>query len=172
VAAAKQLIAEAGIPTPIAVTILVPNNPALVRMVQLIQSQEAEAGIQVTVSPGETVAVATQAANGDFDVLVDEFSGRVDPDLNIANYHGTNGGDNYAHASDQGVDDLLAAARGEPDVAKRKVLYAEVVKAILERRNLIYLYSEKIVSAYTAKLTGYEDFMDGLPRFEHAHLNP
>jgi peptide/nickel transport system substrate-binding protein len=172
IAEAKQLIAESGLPTPIPVTILVPNNPALVRMVQLIQSQEADAGFQVAVSPGETVAVATQAANGDFDMLVDEFSGRVDPDLNIANYHGTNGGDNYAHASDKAIDDLLLQARAESDTMKRKALYAEIVKAIRERRNLIYLYSEKIVTAYTDKLAGYEDFMDGLPRFEHAYLKP
>jgi hypothetical protein len=55
---------------------------------------------------------------------------------------------------------------------KRKALYAEIVKAIRERRNLIYLYSEKIVTAYTDKLVGYQDFMDGLPRFEHAYLKP
>jgi peptide/nickel transport system substrate-binding protein len=172
VAAAKHLIAESGVATPVAVTILVPNNPTLVRMVQLIQSQESEAGINVQVAPGEVVAVATQAANGDFDVLVDEFSGRVDPDLNISNYHATNGGDNYSHASDAPIDALLDKARSESDPAKRKLLYAEVVKAILARRNLLYLYSEKIITGYTAKLDGYVDYMDGLPRLEHARLQP
>ncbi len=165
VAQAKQLIAQSGLPTPIPVTILVPNNPTLVRMVQLIQSQEKEVGFDVTVSPGEVVAVATQAANGNFDMLVDEFSGRLDPDLNITNYQGTGGSDNYSNASDPQIDAALQGARQTQDPAVRKTMYAQIVQQILNRRALIYLYSENIAVGLSTNLTNLDVRPDGYIRY-------
>jgi peptide/nickel transport system substrate-binding protein len=169
---AKALVAASGIATPIPVTIFVPNNPTLVRMVELIQSQEKEVGFDVTVTPGEVVAVATQAAQGNFDILVDEFSGRADPDLNLTNYQGTGGSDNYSNASDPAIDAALQAARVESDFAKRKALYAQAIPLIMARRALIYLYSEKLVAGHSVKLIGFDERPDGYIRYEHMSLQP
>jgi ABC-type transport system substrate-binding protein len=71
---------------------------------------------------------------------------------------------------DPEVDSLLERARTEFDLETRKATYAEIVKLLIARRNVITFQHEVLYSAHTARLNGFELFADGMPRLTHAYL--
>ncbi len=52
---------------------------------------------------------------------------------------------NWSRVRDARLDQLLAAARGEPDEAKRKTLYAEAHKIVKDEVSVLPLYQEAVI---------------------------
>jgi peptide/nickel transport system substrate-binding protein len=170
IVAAKKLVTDSGVATPIAVELQMTNSPVNVRLGELIQSQTAEAGFAVKVVPLENVTAFNNQNEGKFDVQVTPWSGRVDPDANIYRFHYSTGTDNFPKAADPALDALLDQARAETDVAARKALYAKIVEQVRARRSVIYFQHQNIYAAYTANLKGFEMYVDGMPRLKSASL--
>ena len=122
VARARALLREAGVTTPLAVEMTVPNNPDLRQVGEVIQSMAAEAGFAVTLRAMEFASSLQAATRGEFQTYLVGWSGRVDPDGNITTFTRTGGGQNDGRYSNPEVDRLLDAARVELDVAKRRDL--------------------------------------------------
>ncbi len=93
------------------------------------------------------------------------WSGRVDPDGNIANFVRTNGSQNICGYSNPAVDALLDEARKTPDTAKRRDLYGQVITRLHDDVPLIYLYRQKNLTGVSSKVVGVQVFGDGLVRF-------
>jgi peptide/nickel transport system substrate-binding protein len=171
VEAAKQLIAEAGVATPIKVRFQMQATPVNTRLGELIQTQTAEAGFEIELTPLDNATALQNQVDGNFDVSLARWSGRVDPDANIYRFHHTTGADNYAKASDPEIDALLDQARTEYDLETRKGVYAQVEELIRARRSSISFQHEVLYSAHTADLKGYALYVDGMPRLAHAYLS-
>ncbi len=62
------------------------------------------------------------------------------------------------------VDKLLDDARAVADPGKRKAIYADVTRIILEDNPKLYLYHRRVLIAHTARLEGYRQMPDGLVR--------
>jgi peptide/nickel transport system substrate-binding protein len=170
VEAAKKLVAASGIATPIPVEIQMANSPVNVRLGELVQSQEAEAGFAVKVVPLENTAALKNQTDGTFEVQVTPWSGRVDPDGNIYRFHHTGAADNSANASDPALDSLLDQARAERDVTARKALYKQIVEAVRARRNVITFQVQNLYAAHPVALQGFAMYVDGMPRLKSAFL--
>ncbi|MBR0659273.1 ABC transporter substrate-binding protein [Neoroseomonas oryzicola] len=171
VARARALLREAGVTTPLAVEMTVPNNPDLRQVGEVIQSMAAEAGFAVTLRAMEFASSLQAATRGEFQTYLVGWSGRVDPDGNITTFSRTGGGQNDGRYSNPEVDRLLDAARVELDVAKRRDLYAQAVRiAFGQDVGRIYLWHRKNIMAHSARLTGYRPIADGMIRLQGMRL--
>lgn len=168
VAKAKDLIRQAGVPTPIKVDMLVLNQTEPQRLGEAIQAQAKEAGFDVVVRPTEATVAQDSGRKGQFNVSYGVWSGRVDPDLNIWQFQHTMGADNQSNVSDPKIDSLLDKARTEVNIDARKKLYADAIGAILARNNTIYLGYQVVYAAFPKTVQGFEMYADGMPRLKNA----
>ncbi|GAA3705299.1 ABC transporter substrate-binding protein [Nonomuraea antimicrobica] len=162
---AKQLVQASGVPAPVPVTLTSPNDAVNQRLAQVIQQMAKEAGFDVSVQTAEFVSTLEQGKSGKFDVLLNGWSGRVDPDGNLTNLVTTKGSNNYSGMSDPGIDDPIKQAAAESDPAKRAELYGSSMRRAAELRGVLYLYHNKYYLGMSKNVAGVQYFKDGLPRF-------
>jgi peptide/nickel transport system substrate-binding protein len=164
VARARRLLAEAGTPNPV-VNLMIPNNPDLRQVGEVIQSMAREAGFEIRLQATEFASALQAAARGDFEAFLVGWSGRSDPDGNIYSFASCKGGQNDGRYCDAEVDRLLDEARAVPDAAARIAIYRKVAALYLERdRGRIYLWHRKNLFAHSARLQGLRLVPDGLIR--------
>jgi peptide/nickel transport system substrate-binding protein len=171
VAKAKQLLANAGVATPVKLTLRSDNNTQTQQLDQILQSQAKEAGFDIKIETSDITSLIADEKSGDYDAFILQWSGRVDPDANIRAFNATTGSLNYTGASTPEVDTLLGQGVGTADVAARKPIYDQVTKALQARLNIIYLFHDVYLDGVSAKLTGFQMFSDGLPRLKTATLS-
>lgn len=171
VARARQLLAEAGIRTPLQVEMTVPNNPDLRQVAEVIQAMVREAGFELRINAMEFASSLQAATRGDFETYLLAWSGRVDPDGNTWTFIHSRGPQNDGRYSNPEVDRLLDAARVETDAAKRLSLYEQMWQTSLRQdRHRIYLWHRKNIVAHTARLQGFRTVPDGLIRIQDLRL--
>ena len=164
---ARALLREAGVTTPLAIELTVPNNPDLRQVGEVIQAMTAEAGFAVTLRAMEFASSLQAAARGEFQTYLVGWSGRTDPDGNITTFTRTGGGQNDGRYSNPEVDRLLDDARVELDVAKRRDLYAQAMRiAFGQDVGRVYLWHRKNIMAHQARLVGYRPISDGMIRLQ------
>jgi peptide/nickel transport system substrate-binding protein len=167
VAKARQLLAAAGLANGYKFELMTVNNPQQQRVAQIVQGMAREAGFDISLRPMEFAAGLKEYDAGTYQVYLIGWSGRVDPDANIHQFHSCGGSLNQANVCDQEVDDLLNKARQVSDTAERKRLYSEAIKAFTrDRRNIIYLYHLNYIVAFPQNLKGYQATADGLIRLK------
>jgi peptide/nickel transport system substrate-binding protein len=71
---------------------------------------------------------------------------------------------NYPGYCNNEVDKELKAAREVEKPAERLAHYKKVAEQTLKDRPILYLGHQKWIYAFTAKLTGFEPYPDGLIR--------
>jgi peptide/nickel transport system substrate-binding protein len=162
---ARRLLAEAGAPVPLPLSLIVDNTPRGRRIGEAIKSMTAEGGFDVQIEPTEFASSLDVTDAGRFEAFQLGWSGRVDPDGNIASFLRTRGSLNISGYSDPEVDKLISDARTNPDVAERKRLYGELVGKLHEDWPLIYLWRQKNILGVSNKLGKVEMFGDGIVRF-------
>ncbi len=167
---AKEIVAGAGVPTPIPVTLDVGTSPDNLRLGQVIQAQAKEAGFAVKVSPGEFASTLDRADTGDFDTLQVGWSGRVDPDGNLYNHTHTGAPLNTSGISNPELDKALDTARLTTDEDERRALYSEAMQILNEERGILYLYHPVNYLATAPDVVGVDYYADGLPRLKTAGM--
>jgi peptide/nickel transport system substrate-binding protein len=167
---AAQLLEEAGVATPVPVELTVTNDTEAVRLGEIVQSLAAEAGFDVSVAPTEFASSLDEATAGNFELYQVGWSGRIDPDGNTHAFHHTTGTLNYSGSSDAAIDELLERGRAVTDDAERREIYAQLVDAVRERRNIIYLYHENLFTGAKQEVSGFEVYGDGLPRLKNVSV--
>ena len=172
VAAAKKLLAEAGITAPVIVKLTVPNSPQSLQVSEVLQAMGKEAGfdVQPTVMDFGTALATTQ--RGDYAAFLIGWSGLLDADSNIYSFLHTGGPLNITNYSNKLVDDALDAARIAADPNTRRAEYAKMWTQERADLPIIYLYTPSYIVGATAKLTGYHVLPDGLIRLQGASLLP
>src|SRR6266567_2352607 len=95
------------------------------------------------------------------------WSGRVDPDANIFQFHTCGATLNTTQSCDEGVGAILHRAREVSDLAQRTSLYRQAVdKFAFSRRNILYLYHLNYIVSHPKSLKGYKAVPDGLIRIK------
>lgn len=162
---AKALLREAGQPNP-SFTLLAPNSPVESQVAQIIQAMAGEAGFQVKVEVMESSAmVARSERGGQYDAAFGIWSGRADPDGNIALWIASDGFLNRMSYSNPKVDAAFVAARQTTDVAKRQGFYHEAATAWLADRPMMVLYHYRWFWGLKGGLSGFVPSPDGLIHF-------
>ena len=163
VAKAEALLQQAGIPHP-AFTLLIGNSSVEQQEGEVLQSMAGEAGFVVKLQAAEANAQVAAARAGNYDATVVIWSGRPDPDGNVAIWLQCDGFLNWGKYCNPSFDALLAKARGVTDVAARQAAYRQVVDVYLRDRPHIVLYHAKWLWALSNKVSGFVPTPDGLIR--------
>jgi peptide/nickel transport system substrate-binding protein len=173
VAKAKQLLAQAGVPTPVKFTLMTTNAPDAIRTGEVIKAMAAEAGFDITLNPVEFATALNLQDAGKSEAFLIGWSGRIDPDGNIYNFHTCGASQNVTSVCDTAIDDVLKQTCAVADNAQRAALYAQVMdmqappeRSLLTRRNVIYLWHPVNLVALHKKVTGFVAVPDGLLRLQ------
>lgn len=172
IAKAKQLVADSGVPAPIDVDLVVEAaNSESAKLGTVIQSMAKEAGFAVHVRPTEFTTALDAASKGDFMTFQVGWSGRLDPDQNIAPFWDPTSALNYSGANYADVQKLLEQERTTTDEDQRKQIFQDLAESFLVHNNIIYLYHPQVVMGYRSAVSGIQYFGDGLIRLKNASLS-
>lgn len=167
---ARALLAEAGYDR-VAFELMVSNNPESIRVGEVIQALAGEAGFDVSLRATEFATALNLQEQGEYDVFQIGWSGRIDPDGNIHQYHTCDGALNETGFCNAEVDDLLNGARAAGDTDARAELYAQALERYLPNRHIVYLYHTQLFFPHTTRLQGFEAYPDGIIRFQGVRLD-
>jgi peptide/nickel transport system substrate-binding protein len=165
VARAKKLLADAGHAGGYSFEMTIVNDPQQRRVGEVIQGMAKEAGFNISLKPSEFASALKDDDAGKTQAFLIGWSGRVDPDANIHQFHTCGGSLNTTLACDESIDALLNKAREVSDQGQRAALYREAIdKLTRSRRNILYIYHLNYIVAYPKALKGYKSVPDGLIR--------
>ena len=168
---AKALLQQAGTPHP-AFTLMTDNSPVEVQVGEVIQSMAAEAGFDIKLQALESNAQTAAGKAGTYDAMLVLWSGRADPDGNVAIWEACNGFLNWGKYCNAKFDDVLTQARSVTEVAQRQALYRQLSDIYLEDRPHIVLYHAKWLWGVSDKLSGFTPTPDGMIRPQGMRLAP
>jgi peptide/nickel transport system substrate-binding protein len=163
---AKQILADAGITTPIDVTLDVINSTPFTDMAQSLQASFAEAGINFEILPGTGAQVITKYRERTHEAMLlywgPDF---MDPHSNAKAfaYNSDNSDENYtatttwrnAWAVPQELNDKVTAALAEPDQAARDALYVEIQKEAQASSPIVIMFQAALQIAMANNVEGY-----------------
>lgn len=162
---AKALLAEAGVPNP-SFTLLVTNSPVTQQVGQMIQAMAGEAGFDIKLQALEAATLAASADAGDFQAAIAIWSGRLDPDANMAAWAGCDAFQNWGRYCSPDLDGVLAQARATTDQAQRVALYRQAAGVFLADLPQIVLYHYRSVWGMRRAVQGFIPYPDGLMRLQ------
>jgi peptide/nickel transport system substrate-binding protein len=164
VAKAKALMREAGVTAPFDIDFMLPKGAETQAVAEVIQAMAAEIGINMKIRVTEFATSLKQAESGEYQAFLLAWSGRTDPDGNLYIFHKCKAPQNYPGYCNPEADRLLDEGRAVADFAKRKAIYEQLTKVILEDDPKLYLYHRRVLIAHTTRLEGYRQMPDGLVR--------
>ncbi|GAA3176405.1 ABC transporter substrate-binding protein [Blastococcus jejuensis] len=171
VAQAEQLLADAGVQTPLTMGLMVTDEfPETVTAAQVIASQLGEIGVEVDIETLDFATWLDRQAQGDFDAFLLGWLGNIDPADFYEAQHITDGVSNYQGYSNPDVDSLLTEAATEVDEDARKELYDQAAEQIVDDVSYLYLYNPDVVQAWAPGLSGYQIRADKAINFENVEL--
>ncbi len=162
-AGAKALLAEAGVPHP-KLTLLTTDAPVEVQVGEVIQSMVAEAGFDLTLQKGEAVAQTAATASGNYQASMVLWSGRPDPDGNIANWMRCDGALNWTGWCSKAMDAALDRGAQAFDDTARKAAYHDANAIWMADLPYLPLYHFTWFWGLSAKVQGFTPRADGLIR--------
>jgi peptide/nickel transport system substrate-binding protein len=160
---AKALMKAAGVGR-LTLTLRIANTPIATQTGELIQSMAAEAGFDIKLQATEANAGVAAAQAGDYQITTGIWSGRADPDGNIAIWLAKDGFLNWGKYDSPELDSLLVRARSVTDPALRAPLYKQISEIYLRDRPMMILYHQNWIFGTTARLSGFVPVPDGLIR--------
>ena len=169
-AKARQLVKESGVANP-SFTMLTPNTDIAKQAMEIIQAMAKEAGIDIKLQLIEFVTMLEQTRAGNFEADYVGWSGRIDPDGNIANLLSCKSAGNDGRYCNDGVEKLLQQAQLSVDPAVRKKSYDPAIRQILADLPIIYLWHGTWLYAFDARLKGFVAYPDGIVRLNGVTLN-
>jgi peptide/nickel transport system substrate-binding protein len=164
VAKAKALMRDAGVTAPFDIDFMLPKGAETQAVAEVIQAMAAEIGINMKIRVTEFATSLKQAESGEYQAFLLAWSGRTDPDGNLYIFHKCKAPQNYPGYCNPEADRLLDEGRAVADFAKRKAIYEQLTKVILEDDPKLYLYHRRVLIAHTTRLEGYRQMPDGLVR--------
>jgi peptide/nickel transport system substrate-binding protein len=171
VAEAKSLVAASGVATPINLTLMVPTGSLNVEEGEIIAADAKPAGFDITIQPTEFTTALTDAAAGNYQLFDIGWSGRVDPDQDTTAFYTQGNPDDYTGQGPSSIMTPLAKADLTTNVASRKALYDQAVKAMIQWGGIVYLVATTNQLAYQKAVTGVLMTPDGLLHFDPAVLS-
>ncbi|WP_069166602.1 ABC transporter substrate-binding protein [Nocardia altamirensis] len=164
----KQLLAEAGVPTPYPVTMQVMNVKDQLDYAQALRDSVAQGGFDLKIVPAEYSGMLDAQKKGSYETLLLGWSGRIDPDGNTSRFLTTGSSGNYSGINSPVLDDLLGWAAHSTSAAQRGALYEQAVRVIQRENPYIYTYRLRNLTVHSTWVTGIEVYADGAVRLGKA----
>jgi peptide/nickel transport system substrate-binding protein len=145
--------------SPSRLTILAPDDPALVDLANNIASDWKELGLAIKVEAVNAGDLHARLEAGDFDVALIElsFEPSADPDPYVFWHQGQYGsGQNFGGMDDRRISEALEMARRDPTGINRVIHYHDFQELFAERVPALVLYYPLYVYAADARLQGVQ----------------
>jgi peptide/nickel transport system substrate-binding protein len=145
VEAAKAILAEAGIETPLTIEYLgLPQYPELLKTGEVVREQLKDIGIEMNIEPVDVSVWFDRFVSGDYQITSAYQERSIDPDNFYALVLRSGGLVNTTGYSNPELDALVDAARTETDEATRKDLYAQIREIVAVDAPIIFAHYETI----------------------------
>jgi len=164
VAKAKALLKEAGVTGRLTVDFMVVNTPETRAVAEVLQAMSADAGFDLKIRITEGATALKEGEDGNFQLYMNWWSGRSDPDGNSVIHQTCGAPQNLGHYCDKQIDAWHQEARAVADPAARKAIYEKIAAKYLAEGSMIYLYHPQMLIAHTDRLENYRPMPDGLVR--------
>jgi len=156
IARAKKLLAEAGYPNGLKITLATQNQLDVVPIATVWKEQLAKIGVQVDI---QIVPSDVYYGNGDQSWLVADFGitdwgSRATPVTYFKLAYTSDAQWNESHWSDAQFDEITSKVDKEMDKARRVALYKQAQQILIDRGPVIVAYFEKAVAGLSANLQG------------------
>lgn len=158
--AARRLLLEAGHRTLELRLIFNAGNLVRENIALLFKEQAAKIGVDVQVSLLEWEAFLAAVNNGDYDLAVLGRGMEADPDLSF-HWHSKSPGNSLGYTN-RVVDELLEQGLEVADKDRRRDIYREVQRLIVNDTPAIWLYARQAVHAATVKLRNFTPHPEAL----------
>lgn len=160
---AKALLAQAGVPHP-KLVLSVTNAPTDVQVGEVIQAMAGEAGFEVSLQKGESVAQTQAARRGDYQADLVIWSGRPYPDGNLASWMRCGAPLNWTGWCSKEMDAALDRGTAAPGEAARVTAYREATAIWMRDMPYMVLYHFTWFWGLSDKVQGFQPRPDGLVR--------
>ena len=155
-AKAQELLKEAGITAPVALTLLVLPRQDIKDIAQVVQSQLNKAGFKVEIKTPELGQFVQDWRNSNFDMFASTNAGSPDPDDYFYRTFRTGGSTNVFKYSNPEIDTLLDRARATQDLAARKADYAKVQSVLACEGPIMHLAYGQLFTAQRGNVQGFD----------------
>ena len=172
---ARELLEEAGFADGFSATIVSIEGNAIRNLIlQLVQANLREIGVDLNIQLVELGAFLEETANGEHDMFIMSWTtvtGDADYGLHPL-FHSENAGEagNRTFYVNEEVDDLLDAARREVNQEVRNELYAQALQIIAMEAPVIPLYHRDFVFGLNGVESGFRQDFSGTPFFYGVRL--
>ena len=163
-AKAKALLKEAGVSGRLAIDFMVVNTSETRAVAEVLQAMSADAGFDLKIRITEGATALKEGEDGNFQLYMNWWSGRSDPDGNSVIHQTCGAPQNLGHYCDKQIDAWHQEARAASDFATRKAIYEKIAAKYLVEGSMIYLYHPQMLIAHTVRLENYRPMPDGLVR--------
>ena len=163
-AKAKALLAEAGHPNGIELSLSTPQIALLQQVNQLVQEQLKAVGINVKLEPVAQSDWYPRVVQGAINFTPMRWSQRPDPDGLMTLLFHSKGAGNSTKYSNPEVDRLIEEARAATDQNARRDAYRKVQEAVARDLPYIPLFFSLEYAALREGVTGHQWIADEIPR--------
>ncbi|MEG2929957.1 MAG: ABC transporter substrate-binding protein [Oscillospiraceae bacterium] len=170
---AKKLLAEAGYPDGLKLTITCDQNQVRLDTAEMAQAQLAEIGVTVEIVTLERGAFLDKVMKGSLDMFGLGWSSDTgDPDYALyASFHSSMHGEggNMSFYTNKEVDNLLDTGRTSTDPDVRKEAYLKAQQIIWDEVPCVFLQCPENLIAYNSNLKNFGLYVDGqlkIPEFQ------
>ena len=168
---AQRLLSDAGVENLSMGLMVTDEFPETVTAAEVIASQLGEIGVEVEIQQETFATWLDRQSQGDFDAFMLGWLGNLDPFDFYHSQHICDGSNNYHHYCNEESDDLLNQAASETDQNRRKELYDEAARNIVDDNSYMYLYNPDVVHAWKARVSGFVTRGDKAINFETVELS-
>lgn len=138
-----------------AITMTVIQRDPDIQVAQLVQSMLKKAGIEIKVETMERQAYLAKILPHKYQLGLLQFAVlRPDPDVSYSDFFGAQAARNYSGLDTKELEPLIASARSETDIAKRRHLYSQVQQTVLDGYNISPLFWLPVRDAASTRLRG------------------
>jgi peptide/nickel transport system substrate-binding protein len=155
-AKAQALLKEAGVATPITVTMHVLPRQDIKDIAQVVQQQLNKVGFKVELKTPELGQFIQDWRNSAFDLFASTNAGSPDPDDYFFRTFRTGGSTNVFKYSNPEIDALLDKGRATMDPATRKADYTTVQKTLACSGPIVHLAYGQLFTAMRGNVQGFE----------------
>jgi peptide/nickel transport system substrate-binding protein len=161
-ARAKRLLAEAGYPNGFSTRIVTsPTYEGGVAVAQVIQEQLRAIGVNATLENIEWGTYINRWVARDFDTMIELRGGDPDPDRFLyRTFHSTGGVNNFLF-KDGAIDRLLERGRVNVDADRRRAIYEDLQKTLIEAAPALFLYTPMETQVLQGYVRGFRIIGNG-----------
>jgi ABC-type transport system substrate-binding protein len=153
----RELLAEAGYPDGVTVTVGMIDHQYYRRMAEAIQDMVKDAGFTFELEPVTGAEINNRLyETKDLPVAITAFSGASDPGITLTNKFSSTGNSNPAGTTADGVDELLAEGAASIDREERTEAYKQAEALVMENALSIPLFHNGGIAVFTPDLQGVD----------------